>query len=101
MWTLAQWGDDVRVFCDVLGIERPIVFGASFGGKVAMAYATRHPTPPAKLVLISTEAAGSTHKERRVAMFEKLGGPEVVAMARLISDLGCEKRFYDADRVSG
>ena len=66
----------------MLGIERPIVLGASFGGKVAMAYATRHPTHPAKLILISTEAAGGTHKERRVALFEELGGPEVGAMAR-------------------
>ncbi len=81
-WTLAQWGDDVRAFCEALSIKRPIVLGASFGGKVAMAYATRHPTHPAKLMLISTEAAGGTHKERRVAMFEKLGGPEVGAMAR-------------------
>jgi proline iminopeptidase len=81
-WTLAQWGDDVRAFCEAVGIERPIVLGASFGGKVAMAYATRHPAHPAKLILISTEAAGGTHKDRRVAMFEKLGGPEVGAMAR-------------------
>ena len=81
-WTLAQWGDDVRPFCEVLGIERPIVLGASFGGKVAVAYTTRHPAHPAKLILIITEAAGGTHKERRVAMFEKLGGPEVGAMAR-------------------
>jgi pimeloyl-ACP methyl ester carboxylesterase len=22
-WNLAQWGDDVRRFCDVLGIEKP------------------------------------------------------------------------------
>jgi pimeloyl-ACP methyl ester carboxylesterase len=70
------------LFCEVLGIERPIVLGASFGGKVAMAYTTRHPAHPAKLILIITEAAGGTHKERRVAMFEKLGGPEVGAMAR-------------------
>src|SRR5262245_30678119 len=28
-WTLAQWGDDVRAFCDALGIEHPIVLGAS------------------------------------------------------------------------
>jgi len=81
-WTLAQWGDDVRAFCDALGITRPIVLGASFGGKVAMAYATRHRSHPAKLILISTEAAGGTHKDQRVAMFEKLGGPEVGAMAR-------------------
>ena len=24
-WTLAQWGDDVKAFCDALGIEKPIV----------------------------------------------------------------------------
>ncbi|MEA2944615.1 MAG: hypothetical protein QOD09_5144 [Bradyrhizobium sp.] len=24
-WTLAQWGDDVRAFCDILGIHNPIV----------------------------------------------------------------------------
>lgn len=81
-WTLAQWGDDVRSFCDVLGIVRPIVLGASFGGMVAMAYATRHPDHPSKLVLISTEAAGGTHLDRRVALFERLGGHEVGALAR-------------------
>jgi pimeloyl-ACP methyl ester carboxylesterase len=81
-WTLAQWGDDVRAFCEALGILHPVVLGASFGGKVAMAYATRHPENPAKLILISTEAAGGTHKERRIAMFEKLGGPDVGRLAR-------------------
>jgi len=24
-WNLAQWGDDVKSFCDSLGIEKPIV----------------------------------------------------------------------------
>src|SRR5262245_1587950 len=93
-WTLAQWGDDVRGFCEALGIERPIVLGASFGGKVAMAYATRHPFHPAKLILISTDAAGGAHKDRRVAMFEKLGGPQVGAMAR--------RRFHEghSDKAS-
>ena len=59
-WTLAQWGDDVRAFCDALGIEKPIVLGVSFGGMVAMAYATRHPSHPGKLILITTEAKGSS-----------------------------------------
>jgi len=31
-WKLAQWGDDVRAFCEALEIERPIVLGVSFGG---------------------------------------------------------------------
>ena len=81
-WNLAQWGDDVRVFCDVLGIASPIVLGASFGGMVALAYATRHPAHPSKLVLVSTEAAGDTHRDRRVELFERFGGREVGALAR-------------------
>jgi proline iminopeptidase len=81
-WTLAQWGDDVHAFCEALGIARPIVLGTSFGGMVALAYATRHPEHPAKLILVSTEAAGGTHLEERVALFERLGGPEVGALAR-------------------
>jgi pimeloyl-ACP methyl ester carboxylesterase len=81
-WNLTQWADDVRAFCDVLGIVKPIVLGASFGGMVALAYATRHPVHPSKLVLISTEAAGDTHLERRVELFERFGGSEVGALAR-------------------
>ncbi len=73
-WTLAQWGDDVRAFCDALGIEKPIVLGVSFGGMVAMAYATRHPSHPGKLILISTEAKGGSHLEKRVELFERFGG---------------------------
>ena len=88
-WNLALWGDDVQAFCEVLGIVDPIVLGASFGGMVALAYATRHPGHPSKLVLISTEAAGDTHLERRVALFERFGGPEVGALAR--------RRFLDPD----
>jgi pimeloyl-ACP methyl ester carboxylesterase len=81
-WTLAQWADDVHAFCETLGIARPIVYGASFGGTVALAYATRHPAYPAKLILVSTEAAGDTHLDRRVALFERFGGPEVGVLAR-------------------
>ena len=81
-WNLAQWGDDVRAFCDALGITDPIVLGASFGGMVALAYATRHPGHPSRLILISTEAAGGSYLERRVELFERFGGPEVGALAR-------------------
>ena len=82
LWTLAQWGDDVKAFCDIVGIVDPIVLGVSFGGFVAMSYATRHPEHPAKLILISTEAKGQSYLEQRVALFESLGGPEVGALAR-------------------
>src|SRR6516225_6963348 len=45
-WNLAQWGDDLRAFCDALGVEKPVVLGHSFGGMVAMSYAIRHPDHP-------------------------------------------------------
>lgn len=79
-WNLARWGDDVRAFCDALGIEKPVVLGVSFGGMVAMSYATRHPDHPAGLVLASTTAR--TRLDRVVAAFERLGGPEAGAAAR-------------------
>jgi len=79
-WTLAEWADDVRAFCDALAIERPVVLGQSFGGMVAMAYATRHPDHPGKLILSSTTAR--TRLDRVVAAFGRLGGPEAAAAAR-------------------
>jgi proline iminopeptidase len=72
----------VRAFCDSLGIVAPIVLGASFGGMVAMAYATRHPAHPSKLILISTAASGAEYLNRRIELFERFGGPEVGALAR-------------------
>jgi proline iminopeptidase len=87
-WMLAQWGDDVCAFCDALGIVKPIVLGVSFGGMVALSYATRHADHASKLILISTEAAGDTYLDRRIALFERFGGPEVGALAR--------RRFLDA-----
>jgi proline iminopeptidase len=71
-WRLAQWGDDIKALCDRLGIERPLVYGLSFGGMVAMAYASRHPQHPARLVLAST--AARMELAATYAMMEKLGG---------------------------
>jgi proline iminopeptidase len=78
-WTLAQWGDDVKVFCDALGIVRPHVYGNSFGGMVAMSYASRHPDHPAKLVLSST--AGTLKLAITYAMMEARGGARARAIA--------------------
>ena len=80
-WNLDQWADDLPALCEALGIEDPIVFGASFGGFVALNYALRHPDHPAKLILAST--AARVRMERAAAMFERLGGPEARAVADL------------------
>jgi len=71
-WTLAQWGDDVKGLCDALRIEKPIVYGGSFGGFVAQAYATRHPDHPGKLILAST--AAHVDFPTIFAAFARIGG---------------------------
>lgn len=42
-WTFEVCADDVRAFCETVGIRKPVVFGHSMGGYVAMLYAARHP----------------------------------------------------------
>lgn len=79
-WTLDTWADDVVRLCDALGIERPVVFGNSFGGFVAQRYLGRHPDHPAKVVLSSTRARWQG--EAAVEMFRRLGGDEAAEVAR-------------------
>jgi proline iminopeptidase len=77
-WNLDRWADDLRGLCDALGIVRPIIFGQSFGGMVAMAYAARHPEHPGKLVFSSTSARMDYPR-----MFAKFGshGDDIGAIA--------------------
>lgn len=88
-WNLAQWADDVKAFCDALGIVKPIVYGASFGGIVAMAYALRHPAHPGRLVLVSTSAQAVAHNHAKVATFRRLGGDVAGELAH--------RRFIEGD----
>lgn len=78
-WTLDHWADDIVRLCDALGIARPIVFGQSFGGMVAQRYIARHPQHPGKVILSSC----SPHLglERKLAVFERLGGTRARAVA--------------------
>ena len=78
-WTLDTFADDVVRLCDVLGIEKPIVLGQSFGGFVAQRYLARHPAHPGKVILSST----SHHfgLPRKLDWFERLGGAEARAVA--------------------
>ncbi|HEY7282864.1 MAG TPA: alpha/beta hydrolase [Actinomycetota bacterium] len=79
-WSLEQCADDVRAFCDALGIERPVVLGHSMGGFVVMLYGARHPGHAAGLVLQSTFARFDL--ERIVRGFRRVGGDEVAELAR-------------------
>lgn len=79
-WTFEVCADDVRAFCDALGIVRPIVLGHSMGGFVAMLYGARHPGHAAGLVLQSTHARFDLG--RIVEGFRAVAGDEVAELAR-------------------
>ena len=78
-WNLSTWIADVASFCEVLGIEQPILFGHSFGGFVALGVAARYPELPAKLIVVSSVAR--VRYERSLEMFERLGGREAREVA--------------------
>lgn len=95
-WTLAQWGDDVAELCDVLGIDKPIIYGASFGGYVAQSFATRHPDRLSGLILSVT--AAHVDFEAVFDAFTRIGGPETGQVARTYwSDPTPERRqaYFD------
>jgi proline iminopeptidase len=92
-WMLDQWGDDVDAFCRTLGIERPVVYGLSFGGMVAMAYAARHPDGPSKLVLSST--AARMELPSTYAAMQRLGGDEARRIAEEFWSAPTEARAAD------
>jgi len=94
---LAQWGDDVKAFCDALGIVKPIVYGNSFGGMVAMSYGTRHPGHPGKLILSST--AARMHMDETLAIFEARGGANARDVAERFWRTFDDKSFADYTRL--
>ena len=96
-WNLNQWADDIHAFCHVLGIEKPIVLGQSFGGFVALNYALRHPSGPGKLILSSTTAR--MRLDRAYAMFDRLGGNEAREVAERFWTDPTEANRVDYARV--
>jgi proline iminopeptidase len=78
-WNLGTWIEDVAGFCDVLGIEKPALFGHSFGGMVALGVAIEYPDLPGKLVI--SNSAAKFRPDLALGMFERLGGEEARAIA--------------------
>src|SRR5712691_1078106 len=52
------WVHDLEAVVDAAGLERFVLFGASQGGPIAVAYAVRHPERVTKLALHGTYARG-------------------------------------------
>lgn len=73
-WSLEQFADDVAAVLNDRGIEKASVMGYSFGGKVALQLAIRHPDMLDKLVVISAAySRGGQYPEVKAA-FERMPG---------------------------
>ena len=76
-WNLVQWADDLVALCAALGIERPVVFGFSFGGAIAPELRRfENPTIPRRIVVV---CARHINPEASIRMYVRLGGPDVPA----------------------
>jgi pimeloyl-ACP methyl ester carboxylesterase len=78
-WNLDSWIDDIHAFCSAVELEHPILLGQSFGGFVALGVAARYPELPARLIVSSS--AARIRQDRALAMFDRLGGPEIREVA--------------------
>ena len=75
-----MWADDIVRLCDALGIDRPIVIGASFGVFVVQRYLARHPHHPRKVVLSCTSPRLDI--DIVAAALDHRGGPQAATAAR-------------------
>jgi proline iminopeptidase len=78
-WSLEACADDIRLFCDALGIARPIVFGHSMGGPIVLLYGARHPGHAAGLIVQSGFARFDI--PRLVEGFRRVAGDMVAEIA--------------------
>ena len=59
-YTLSDYERELEAFIAEKGIERPVIVGHSFGGRVAIKFALRRPERVSKLILVAS--AGIEHK---------------------------------------
>lgn len=87
--TLESWAADVIALADVLGLHKPVLFGHSFGGFVAMAAAIRAPDRFGGLITCNTMAAST--------MYEDADGPTLAKRATAEVRAASE-RFWGGDQ---
>jgi pimeloyl-ACP methyl ester carboxylesterase len=72
-WSLDRWADDIAGLIEVLGLDRPVLLGLSFGGWVAIRTAASHRGVLAG-VIIASMSAKLPSMEEVVQRFERFGG---------------------------
>jgi proline iminopeptidase len=84
-YTLDEQAEDLRALCTALGLDRPVVLGASAGGFVSLLYAGRHPAELRGLILVGTSASAGFMR-RATANMARLGTPAMQQAYRALWD---------------
>ena len=89
--TATQMADDVAALCQTLEIVKPVIFGHSFGGFVALYLAVNHPELVGRLILSNT-AAGIGDTQGGLDVLERRRGSQARLAAERIfgGDFGDE-----------
>ena len=102
--TVGSLAADLGLLLDHLGIDRLPVAGWSMGGMTAQELAARSPGRVSALVLLSTDAGGSSAVRAPAATWERLvdhTGPPREQATRLVSLLFPPEVAADVDRLFG
>ena len=93
LYSLRQTADDVAAFIDILGLERPLLMGHSWGGATAMVLAsgaeTQKPVPHFSHVILEDPAHNfgfSGSDERAIFYAKDIGRPSDELRAELAAD---------------
>ncbi len=78
---------DLEAIIDELDLDEFVLYGATYGGLIAIAYAARHPEQVTKLILDGTYAKGAevTTPERREWILSMLRDSPDMALQRVLS----------------
>lgn len=79
-WSFEVCADDIRGFCDTVGITQPVVFGHSMGAPIVLLYGARHPGHAAGLIVHSGFARLDI--ARLVEGFRHVADDDVAEIAR-------------------
>jgi proline iminopeptidase len=101
-YTLENNVTDLEALRQYLGLEQLVVIGGSYGGMVALTYASRYPDRVSHLVVYAT-AASSRFLARAQAILQQRGTPEQQAIAQALweGNFRDEAHLRDYFRVMG
>lgn len=89
---------DLDAICRQFGLERPAILGHSWGGLLAMEYATRRPQNVSQLILLNTAAASrEDFLVQQAHLRDKRAPGEAEAMETLSADERYGRGDLDAD----